>query len=340
MRFGLSLPHYGFSLPGGAPITFEAMADIARRAEVLGFDSLWISDHFVYSFARYGADAAPIPSLEPMTALAGLAAITDRVRLGTLVLSSAFRPPPILAKMVATIDRISGGRFDLGIGAGWLQEEFAAFGYPFGTVGERFAGLEDALRVLTTMIGPKPVTLDTGGVHLRDAVLLPPALQEPHVPIWLGAKGGDRALALAARYADGWNTVWRWTPMAYRDRVAAAQRACAAVGRDPATLRLSVGLYGLLGEDEASARSVFERGKAAMPGGAMDGETYDTWRADTLSGTPTDVRERIAQFAALGVEELILAPWVLPFAVVEPSQLDLFAEHVIAHQPDRRTGSG
>lgn len=330
MRFGLSLPHYGYSLPGHAPISFDAMADVARSAEALGFDSIWMSDHLVYSLGRYGGEDAPVASLEPMMALAGLAAVTERVRLGTLVLSAAFRPPPLLAKMAATLDRISGGRLDLGIGAGWLEEEFGAFGYPFGTVGERFSVLEDSLRVLTTLVGPLPVTLDVGDVHLRDAVMLPPALQEPHVPVWLGAKGGDRALALAARYADGWNTVWRWSPAAYADRVAAARRACETSGREPSTLRLSVGLYGLVGEDEASARTAFERGRAAMPGGALDDETYETWRIDTLSGTPEQVRERVDEFAALGVEELILAPWVLPFAVVEPSQVELFADQVIA----------
>lgn len=330
MRFGLSLPHYGFSLPGGEPITFEAMAEAARRAEASGFDSLWVSDHLFYSFVRYGADPRPIAALEPMTALAGLAGVTERARLGTLVLSAPFRPPALLAKMAATLDRISGGRLDLGLGAGWMEEEFVAFGYPFGTVDRRFAILEEALQVLTTLIGPAPVVLKTGSFELRDAVLLPAAVQEPHVPVWLGAKGGDRALGLAARYADGWNTVWRWAPEAYGDRVAAARRACETIGRDPSTLRLSVGLYGLLGEDEGSARAAFERGKAAMPGHALDAESYETWCADTLSGTPEQVRDRVRAFAALGVEELILAPWVLPFALHEPDQIELFAAQVIA----------
>lgn len=330
MRFGLALPHYGFSLPDAQSITFQAMSDVARRAEALGFDSLWVSDHLFYTFSRYGVAPTPIASLEAMTALAGLAAVTERARLGSLVLSAPFRHPALLAKMAATIDRISGGRFDLGIGAGWFEEEFDAFGFGFGSVGERFALLEDSLKVLTGLPGPEPVTLDAGPFHLRDAVLLPPPIQEPRAPVWLGAKGGDRALDLAARYADGWNTVWRWTPEAYGERVAAARRACEAVGRDPATLRLSVGLYGLIGQDETEARAVFERGRATMPGGAMDDETYDDWRADTLSGTPEQVRERVREFAALGVEELVLSPWVLPFALHEPEQLELFAQELIA----------
>ncbi len=222
MRFGLALPHYGFSLPDAEPITFQAMSEVARRAEASGFDSLWLSDHLFYTFSRYGAEPTPIASLEAMTALAGLAAVTERARLGSLVLSAPFRHPALLAKMAATIDRISGGRFDLGIGAGWFEEEFTAFGFGFGSVGERFALLEDALKVLTGLPGPEPVTLDAGPFHLHDAVLLPPPIQEPRAPVWLGAKGGGRALDLAARYADGWNTAWRWTPEAYGERVAAA----------------------------------------------------------------------------------------------------------------------
>lgn len=330
MRFGLALPHYGFSLPDAEPITFEAMSEVARRAEALGFDSLWVSDHLFYTFSRYGVEPSPIASLEAMTALAGLAAVTERVRLGSLVLSAPFRHPALLAKMAATIDRISGGRFDLGIGAGWFEDEFTAFGFPFGSVGERFSSLEDSLKVLTGLPGPGPITLDAGPFHLRDAVLLPPPIQEPRAPVWLGAKGGARALDLAARYADGWNTVWRWTPEAYADRVAAARRSCEAVGRDPATLRLSVGLYGLIGRDETAARAVFERGRASMPGAALDAETYDDWCADTLSGTPEQVRDRVGAFAALGVEELVLSPWVLPFALHEPEQLELFAQELIA----------
>lgn len=315
-------------MPEGEPITFEAMAGWARRAEDLGFDSVWVSDHFFYSFGRYGADPAPIAALEPLTALAGLAAVTERVRLGTLVLCAPFRHPAIVAKMATTIDSISGGRVDLGLGAGWLQEEFAAFGYPFPPVGGRFDSLEATLRVLGAFADGSPVTMDAEGISLRQARLLPAPVQ-PHIPIWVGGKGGPRLLELAARYGDGWNAVWRWAPEAFGSRAAAARHACERVGRDPATFRFSVGLYVLMGEDDSAARAAFERGRAAMPGGAMAGETYETWRADTLSGTPEQVVERIEAFAAMGVEELIVAPWVLPFAIPEPGQLDLFAERVM-----------
>jgi probable F420-dependent oxidoreductase len=330
MRFGLSLPHYGFSLPAGEPITFDAMAGWATRAEELGFDSVWVSDHLFYSFARYGVEHKPIDAIEPLTAIAGLAAITERIRLGTLVLCAPFRHPSILAKMATTIDAISGGRLDLGVGAGWLEQEFDAFGYRFGSVGERFGSLEQTLIVLDALMADESATVDAGDVRLREAPLLPRPSQRPRVPLWVGGKGGPRLLRLAARYADGWNAVWRWSPHDYAARAAGARAACEEQGRDPATFRFTVGLYSLLGEDLASFRAVFERGRAAMPGDAMRDETPDSWLLDTLSGTPEQAIERVHAFEAIGVEEIIVAPWVLPFSVIEPEQLDLFTERVMA----------
>jgi probable F420-dependent oxidoreductase len=251
MRFGLSLPHYGFSLPSGET-SFEAVAGWAKRAEALGFDSVWVSDHFFYSFARYGADPAPIASLEPLTTLAGIASVTDRVRLGTLVLCAPFRHPALLARVASSIDLLSGGRLDLGVGAGWLEEEFDAFGFPFGTVGERFAALEESLEVLQLLFRGEPVAYEGSNVTLRDAVLAPAPDRPP--PMWVGGKGGPRLLRAAARFADGWNTVWRVTPEGYADKVADVRAACEAVERDPSGFGLSIGLYSLIGEDEGRRR--------------------------------------------------------------------------------------
>jgi alkanesulfonate monooxygenase SsuD/methylene tetrahydromethanopterin reductase-like flavin-dependent oxidoreductase (luciferase family) len=239
MRFGLALPQYGFSLPTGR-IGYDDTVGWARRAEDLGFDSVWLSDHFFYSFARYGADPAPIDALEPLSALAAIATGTARVRLGVLVLAAGFRPPELVAKAAATIDRLSGGRLELGLGAGWLEEEFVAFDYRFGSVGERFEVLERTLHGLTRSLadpgspGPSPV-------------------QDP-LPIWVGGKGGPRLLRLAARYAAGWNVVWRTSPEEHALRVADVAAACGREGRDPATFRRTVGLYGTVGLTEGDAR--------------------------------------------------------------------------------------
>jgi probable F420-dependent oxidoreductase len=330
VRFGLSLPHYGFSLPGGRPVAFPSVAEWARRAEVLGFDSVWVSDHFFYSFERYGGDPTPTASLEPLTTLAALAAITERVRLGVLVLGAPFRHPAIVAKMAATIDQVSGGRFELGVGAGWFEQEFVAFGYDFGSVGERFAELEDSLAVLRCLFDAEggPVSYEGHAVTLHDARLTPPPIQRP-IPIWVGGKGGPRLLRLAARAATGWNMVWRFTDDWYRARLEDVRAACEVEERDPATFRRTVGLYSLLGEDETRAREVFDRGRAAMPGGAMNADTYEDWCEQTLSGTPERALARIRTLEQMGVEELVIAPWVVPFAIPEPDQVELFAEHVM-----------
>ena len=304
------------------------MARWATRAEELGFDSVWVSDHFFYSFARYGGDPTPIPSLEPLTTLAGIAAVTHRVRIGTLVLCAPFRHPALLARTAASIDLLSGGRLDLGLGAGWMREEFDAFGYRFGEIGERFDALEESLEVLQRLFGGDPVTYDGPTVTLRDAVLAPAPERPPAV--WVGGKGGPRLLRLAARLAEGWNTVWRVSPEGYAAKLPDVRAACDAAGRDPATFGLSVGLYSLIGHDEAAAEAAFERGRAAAPGDAMAGDDYASWRADTLSGTPEQILERVAAFESLGVRELIVSPWVLPFAIHEPEQVELFAERVIA----------
>jgi probable F420-dependent oxidoreductase len=326
MRFGLSLPHYGFSLPSGT-ISYDDVIGWARRAEEIGFDSVWLSDHFFYSFARYGADPSPIASLEPLSVLAAVAGATRRVRLGSLVLGAPFRHPALLARSVAALDRLSGGRFELGLGAGWLEEEFEAFAYRFGSSGERFTALEEAVEVIDRLASGDRVSFEGRTATLRDAVLRPAPASG--VPIWLGGKGGPRLLRLAARWAAGWNVVWRMSPKAYRAKLENVRAACAAEGRDPETLGLSVGLYSLIGENEAAARAAFERGRAAAPGDALASDDYERWRADTLSGTPDEVLERVAAFEDLGVQELIVAPWVLPFAIHQAEQVELFADRVI-----------
>jgi probable F420-dependent oxidoreductase len=328
MRFGLSLPHYDFSLPGVRPVTFDALAEHAVRAERLGFDAVWVSDHFFYSLARYGGGDELLGSLEPLTALAGLAVRTERVRLGTLVLGAPFRHPSILAKSATTVDVLSHGRVDLGLGAGWYRDEFEAFGYRFGEVGERFSALEDAVAALDALLPGGPVTLDAGPVHLVEAYNRPRPVQQPRPPIWIGAKGGDRALRLVARHADGWNSVWRWTPEAYAERMRRARELAEEVDRDPSTVRFSVGLYTVIGEDERDLLRRWGEMERWMPGVLQD-RSIDDWRADALVGTVEEVRERVAAWEQLGVEEIVVAPAPLPFAIPDASMVDLFAEAVV-----------
>jgi probable F420-dependent oxidoreductase len=330
MRFGLALPHYDFSRPDGAAVSWEHLAATARRAEELGFDSVWVSDHFFLSLARYGGNGELYGSAEPLTTAASLAAVTNRVRLGTLVLAAGFRHPAIVAKAAATIDVASGGRLDLGIGAGWYEDEYRAFGYDFGTLGERFSLLEETVEVLALLLGDEePVTWKGDRFRLEQAYCRPRPIQDSGPPLWVGGKGGARLLRLVARRADGWNTVWAWTPEDYRKRIGELERVCHLEGRDPSTVSRSVGLYTVVGRDERDLNVRWEALRRWAPGNALGGTTRDEWGRDKLLGTPERVLDRLGEFAALGVEEMIVSIGPLPFAVPDPEMLDVLAEDVI-----------
>lgn len=330
MKFGLALPHYDFSRPDGTPVSWEGLADAARRAESLGFDSVWISDHFFLSLARYGGPDEPFGAPEVLTAVAGLAAVTERIRLGTLVLCAGFRHPAIVAKAAVAIDLVSRGRLDLGLGAGWYEDEHRAFGYPFGSVGERFEVLEETVEVLSLLFGEKePVTWEGRHFRLQEAFCRPRPAQRPGPPLWVGGKGGPRMARLVARLADGWNTVWAWTPEDYGERVRVLEEACERQGRDPATVRRSVGLYALVGEDDRDLAARWRALQRWTPGGVLDGITPEAWGRDKLLGTPDRVAERLAGFEDLGVGELIVSVGSLPFAVFDDEAVEVFARAVI-----------
>jgi probable F420-dependent oxidoreductase len=329
MRVGLTLPHYDFSLPEVSTITFEAVAEQAVRAERLGFDSVWISDHFFASLDRYGGDGTRYGTLEPLTTLGGLATRTERVRLATLVLAAGFRHPAMLAKSATAVDRLSGGRLELGLGAGWYEEEFEAFGYRFGSVAERFDVLEETLAYVGALFDGEPASFEGKRFRLREAYDHPRPVQEPRPPLLVGGKGGPRMLRIAAQHADGWNAAWRWTRDAYAERAAAARRACERAGRDPATFRLSLGLFTVVGEDEADLRRRFALMAQRLPAGVGEKLGLDTLREECLAGTTDQVVERMAAFADLGVSELIVCPAPVWFAMPDPSMVDLFAERVL-----------
>jgi F420-dependent oxidoreductase-like protein len=209
---------------------------IAHEAETLGFDSLWMFDH---------VQTEPVPTdeitFEAFVGLSALAAETARVRLGHLVLCAGYRNPALAAKMISTLDVISGGRAELGLGAGWKEDEYRAYGFGFPPLRERMEMLEDALEIATRMLGGGRATYEGPAAKVHDAINVPRGLQEPRVPILVGGNGPNRTWRLAARYADELNLDWLTPEEIAASRPVIASR-CEEIGRDPATLRISVNI--------------------------------------------------------------------------------------------------
>lgn len=213
--------------------TYRSMRDLWLRAEAMGFDSVYTWDHF---YALTGDHAGP--NFECWSLLAAMAESTSRVRIGALVTGNSYRHPAVLAKMAATVDHISDGRLVLGIGAGWNQEEYDAYGIPFGTAGGRLRALEEALIVLRKLLGPEETSDFDGTVYrLTNARCEPKPVQQPP-PILVGGGGERVTLRLVAEHADMSN--WGGTPEAWAAKNRVLDEWCERVGRDPAAILRTV----------------------------------------------------------------------------------------------------
>ena len=233
MKLGLNLSNDERLIDGKIP-RFSDFQAIVQTAEQMGFDSFWLADHLLWR------DPATEERgfWESLTFLSGLAAVTSRIRLGPSVACTAFRHPALLAKMVASLDEISGGRFILGLGAGWYEPEFQAFGYPRDHLASRF---DEALQIILPLLREGHVDFSGKYYQARNCVLRPRGPSAGRIPIWIGANE-PRMLQLTARYADAW-VFTGWHKRFKADRIAGeyAQllEACQAVGRDPATIALT-----------------------------------------------------------------------------------------------------
>lgn len=238
MRVGVIVPQgWTGEYDGWDPARAWARSvSVAHEAEMLGFDSLWMFDH---------VQTEPVPTdeitFEAFVGLSALAAETARVRLGHLVLCAGYRNPALVAKMISTLDVVSGGRAELGLGAGWKEDEYQAYGFGFPPLRERMEMLEDALEIATRMLSGGHATYDGPAARVRDAINVPRGLQEPRIPILVGGNGPNRTWRLAARYADELNLDWFSPEEIVASRPVIASR-CEEIGRDPATLRVSVNI--------------------------------------------------------------------------------------------------
>ena len=270
------------------PSSNQPYADIlalARFAEGNGFHGLWLADHFM------GSGGSPLtpaeqPTLEAGSLAAALAAVTERVRIGTLVYGNTYRHPAVLANMAATVDHISNGRFTLGVGAGWQRNEHDQYGIELPPVRERIDRFAEALEVLRGLLRDPTTTFSGEHYRLTDALCEPKPVQRP-LPILVGASGERRMLGLVARYADQWNC-WA-TPETFAHKNAVLDRHCEEAGRDPAAiLRTTQAL-------------VF-----FTDGDAMADDLLDHVSRAAIAGTPSRLVDRLGEYAALGVDEFIV----------------------------------
>ncbi len=292
--------------------TYDDLLAVARTAEDLGYGAFFRSDHYL----GMGTEGLPGPT-DAWITLAGLARDTTTVRLGTLMTSATFRHPGPLAISVAQVDQMSGGRVELGIGAGWYEAEHTAYGIPFPGTRERFDRLEETLAIVTglwaTPVGER-FSFDGAHHRLLDSPALPKPVQSPRPPVLVGGKGRRRTPALAARYADEFNIPFEnlEETAALFDRVRAA---CAVEGRDPSSLTYSNALVLCCGDDEAE---VARRADAI-------GRDVDELRRHGLAGTPGEVVDKIGRYAEAGSERIYLQ--VLDLADLD--HLELVAEKVM-----------
>ena len=270
--------------------TYDDLLAVALEAERLGFDAFFRSDHYL----TMGGDGLPGPS-DAWVTLAGLARDTSTIRLGTMMTSATFRHPGPLAISVANVDQMSGGRVELGIGAGWFEAEHTAYGIPFPDTGKRFDRFEEQLAIITGLWATEGgFAFDGKHYQVADSPGLPKPVQAKP-PVLIGGKGARRTPALTARYADEFNLPF--VDEAFTEKqFGRVRRACEEAGRDPGELVYSNALVLCIGTDE----SEIARRAAAI------GREPDELRANGLAGTPDEVLDKIGRYAALGSERLYL----------------------------------
>jgi F420-dependent oxidoreductase-like protein len=288
-RFGLQLPNFNLGVPDSD--MFGRVVELARAGEDSGFSSLWVMDHFYQLPALGGPDQ---PMLESYTLLGALAASTSRVQLGTLVTGVTYRNPALLAKIVTTLDVISGGRAVLGIGAAWYDVEHEGLGFDFPSVKERMDRLEEAVRICRAMFTEPSPSFDGRYYRIHEARNLPRPLQENGPPIMIGGSGERRTLKLVARYADLCNITG--DPATIRHKIDVLHSHCRDVGRDPGEITVTrlATLFLTSSDDEtAQVRAMLEQ--AAGPEAA----------AGFNVGSDDEIVEQVAELLDAGVDELI-----------------------------------
>src|SRR5258707_1538224 len=261
------------------------MTRVAQEAEALGFDSIWLFDHF---------HTVPTPTqevtFECWTSTAALARDTQRVHIGQMVTCNGYRHPDLLAKMASTVDTLSHGRLDFGIGAGWYEHEYLAYGYDYLDAPERLRHLREAVQVILAMWTQDEAVFEGHYYHVRGAINQPKGVQKPHIPLLIGGVGEQVTLKLVAQYADACN-LWGDLPTIER-KLSVLKHHCETVGREYESIRRTTGAYCAIAATDEQARS-------KVPAALLNRPTGQ----GALIGTPETIRPRLAELEAAGVQE-------------------------------------
>jgi F420-dependent oxidoreductase-like protein len=278
---------------GQQDTTYQDLVAIWKEAEALGFDSAWDFDHFIPIRGNHNN-----PCLEGWTLLSALAAHTSKLRIGTLVTGNTYRNPALLAKMVTTVDYISGGRVNLGIGAGWFEPDHDAYGFPFYTPKERAERLGEALEVITKLWTQDHPSFNGKYYKLKDAPFSPPPLQKPHPPIVVGGQGKKWIMPLVARYADGWNVPIGVSPAGIKTRMAIVHKECERIGRNPCQIEVSVLLVLYSISDVPLAGPAIKLGARVLAGKGVS--------RSILAGSAQQITDQIRPYVDAGATHIIL----------------------------------
>ena len=280
-------------IEGGAA-QWARLKSVAQTLEKIGYDSLWLYDHF-HTVPRTEIE----PTFECWTTMAALAEATKTIRLGQLVTCALYRNPAYLAKVSACVDVISGGRVDVGLGAGWKQDEFDAYEYPFPRIRERLDRMADTARILKAMWTEQKATVAGKYLSVKNAVNEPKPLQSPHPPLWIGSQGPKVGLRMVAEFAEGWNH--NRGIAVFEEKLGILHQHCRDLGRDPKTMRVSVERTCAIFNDEAERAAHIKR---CWPG--VSPEKLKGFLDEACTGTPEQIAKELNFYIDRGTELIIL----------------------------------
>jgi F420-dependent oxidoreductase-like protein len=290
VQFGIQIePQYGF--------TYDEIRDIAISAEKLGLESVWVSDHFFMT-----SDSIGIPCLECWTLLSALAIETNKIRLGSMVSAQSYRSPALLAKISTTLDNLSAGRLNFGIGAGWKEVEYRAYGYRFPKAYVRIKQLEEAIKIVKLMWTEAKPSFEGKYYKVNEALCYPKPTGETRIPLWVGGMG-NYTLKIAAKHADAVNFVWTQPKDLIEDRLDFLKKHCLKYGRNYDEIRKSVGIMMTLGENEEELEKKKEKQIRMKNTPYM---RYLSSQPPNLVGIPEEIADKILEYSSLGIDHFLL----------------------------------